>query len=135
MDKSHQVKKNEKLAPIPKNIKKVSDEIWHKILVSIKPINMSIEALLRAAKPIGFDGKNLTLGVFYQFHKDRLEEEAHKRLLEDVVEKIFGLPVRIKCMLTESPQKKIEEKKKEDVVLTESKDEDIIKVAEEIFSN
>lgn len=134
LDSRSQLKKNEKTVPIQKNLKKISDDVWNKILISIKPINMSIEALLRAAKPIGFDGKDLTLGVFYEFHKERLEEEVHKRILEDVVEKIFGLPVRIKCMLTEPPKRKTKEKK-QDVVLTESKDEDIIKVAEEIFSN
>lgn len=133
-EKKPQIKKK-KVKIESRKIKKVSDEVWHKILMTIKPLNMSIEALLRAARPIGFDGKYLTLSVFYQFHKERLEEEVHKRVLEDVAEKIFGLPVRIKCTLAEPPERKVVEKKKEDVVLTESEDKDIIKVAEEIFGN
>ena len=129
------LKKKETKTLLPKSLKKVSDEAWSKILVTIRPLNMSIEALLRAARPIGFDGKHLTLGVFYQFHKERLEEDVHRRILEDVAEKVLGLPVRVKCMLTEPPQRKIKKRQEEEVVLTEGKDEDIIKVAEEIFSN
>lgn len=112
----------------------INDEVWRKILMAVKPINTSIEALLRAAKPIGYDGKNLTLGVFYRFHKERLEDGKNRRILEDVVAQVLGAsPIRVICTLTEPPQKVIEQK--EDTVLTEGGDKDIIKIAEEIFGN
>ena len=121
--------------PAQKMIKEISEEIWRTILTQIKPINTSIEALLRAAKPIGFDGKTLTLGVYYRFHKERLEEGSHRRILEDVVAAVLGVPVRVICTLSEPPQKKVIEEEKSESVLTEGEDKDIIKVAEEIFGN
>ena len=113
----------------------VNDDIWKKILSEIHPINASIEGLLRASKPVGYDGKVLTLGVFYKFHKERLEDVHHKKILEDVVAKVLNSPVRIICILVEPPPKNIIEEAKREPVLTESKDNDIIKAAEEIFGN
>ena len=120
--------------------KNIDDEMWQKILVAIKPLNSSTEALLRAAKPLGFDGDILTVGVFYSFHKEKLEENQHKMLLEDVCRDLLGNPVRISTMLTTPPAKKIIEEASQDVVLTEttpsltnSGNGDIIEAAKEIF--
>jgi len=99
---------------------------WKTILAKIRPINASIEALLRASKPLGYDGKTLTLGVFYKFHKERLEDGHHKKVLEDVIAQVMGSQIKVICMLTEPPVKS-------EAVLTESQDKDIIKAAEEIF--
>ena len=105
-------------------------------MATVKPINTSIEALLRAARPMEYDGKVLTLGVYYRFHKERLEETSHRRILEDVASGVMGAQVRVVCTLTEPPAK-VEPKEvpQEKTVLTEGEDEDIIKIAEEIFGN
>lgn len=116
--------------------KEVNEEVWRTILATVKPINTSIEALLRAARPMDYDGKVLTLGVYYRFHKERLEEGSHRRILEDVVAGIMGAPIRIVCTLTEPPAKpEPKAPPEEKTVLTEGEDEDIIKIAEEIFGN
>ena len=81
--------------------------MWKKILELTRPVNASIEALLRAAKPMGFDGRILTLGVFYRFHKERLEDGHHRRILEDIVATVLGTPARIVCVLTEPPVKEV----------------------------
>lgn len=112
---------------------KISEDVWRRILEATRPRNTSIEALLRAAKPVDFDGRDLTLGVFYRFHKERLEHLPHRQILEEVVAGVIGRPVRIKCTLTEPPKK--EKKEEKEIVLTEGGDEDIIKVAKEIFGN
>jgi len=147
-DNSKKEKKNnsEKKALLPeikkinpplarKNLKEVTDEVWKEILSRVRPINTSIEALLRAARPVNFDGGTLTLDVFYRFHKERLEDGRHRKILEEVVGAVLGAPTRVVCTLAEPPAKKIEEKKEASVVLTEGEDEDIIKVAKEIFEN
>jgi len=123
--------------------KNIDDGVWKDILTKIRPINTSIEALLRAAKPMCFDGKVLTLSVYYRFHKERLEEVHHRKVLEDVVAGVLGNPVRVVCTLTEPPPKTIaaDVSEKQTVpsltpaggVLTEGGDKDIIKIAEEIF--
>ncbi|OGM77100.1 DNA polymerase III, subunit gamma and tau [Candidatus Woesebacteria bacterium RIFOXYA1_FULL_40_18] len=119
--------------------KEITEETWRVILAHVKPINTSIEALLRAAKPVGYDGKILTLGVFYKFHKERLEENNYRRVLEDVATQVLGSSVRIVCTLTEPPPRREPEVKNPpagpEAVLTEGEDKDIIKIAEEIFGN
>lgn len=108
-------------------LSEVTSEVWSAILNKIHPVNASIEALLRAAKPMGYDGKNLTLGVFYKFHKERLEDSRHIKILEEIVAGVLGAPTKVICRLTSAPEQK--------AVLTEGKDPDIIKVAEEIFGS
>lgn len=110
-------------------LSEITEDVWKTILTRVRPINTSIEALLRAARPVSYDGSNLTLGVYYRFHKERLEEVSHRKILEDVLASILGSPVRVICTLTDPPIKK-------DLPtppLTEGKDQDIIKIAEEIF--
>ncbi|TEU02206.1 DNA polymerase III subunit gamma/tau, partial [Candidatus Woesebacteria bacterium] len=121
--------------PARKNLKEVTDEVWKEILSKVRPINTSIEALLRAARPANFDGGTLTLDVFYRFHKERLEDSRHRKILEEVIGAVLGAPIRVVCTLAEPPARKIEKKKEASVVLTEGEDEDIIKVAKEIFEN
>lgn len=118
----------------PKKNLEMNEKVWGEILAQIRPKNMSTEALLRAAKPINLDGNNLILGVFYSFHKEQLENGMHRQILEETIEQVLGQPIRVICRLVEAPPKRNIEKKKE-VVLTESSDEDIIKVAKEIFGS
>jgi DNA polymerase-3 subunit gamma/tau len=118
-----------------KILKDLNEEIWRTILAKIRPVNTSIEALLRASKPLAFDGKVLTLGVFYRFHKERLEEGRNRKILEDVINVVMGTPVRVVCTLTEPPVKKVVEEVHTTTVLTEGEDKDLVKIAEEIFGN
>ena len=130
-----------------------SDEIWLRILAEIRPKNASTEALLRAAKPLGYDGKKLILGVYYSFHKERLEGSPHRDLLESVIQEITGESVRVVCTLTTPPSKKdnggvilVEPEKinggnfpqNNEVIksneLRSGESEDIIDLAKEIFS-
>lgn len=106
----------------------VNDDAWQKILSIVKPINASVEALLRSAKPVAYDGKVLTLGVFYKFHKERLEDAHHRVILETTIAQVLNSPTKVVCTLLDPPIKVIP-------VLTETKDSDIIKAAEELFSN
>ena len=130
-----------------------SDEVWLRILAEIRPKNASTEALLRAAKPLGYDGKKLILGVYYSFHKERLEGSPHRDLLESVIQEITGESVRVVCTLTTPPSKKdnggvilVEPEKinggnfpqNNEVIkskeLRSGESEDIIDLAKEIFS-
>src|SRR3990172_9923037 len=115
----------------------ITDDIWREILIKTRSKSTSTEALLRASKPLTFNGETLTLGVFYSFHKERLEEPFHKRILEDVLTGILDSDVRVICNLASPPERKkeIEAEKKEDINLTEPEDENIIKIAKEIFEN
>lgn len=114
---------------------KFDDTIWKNILLAVHPINVSIEGLLRSSRPIAYDGKSLTLGVFYKFHKERLEDVRHRKILEEVITKILNSPTKIICTLVEPTPSKILEVAAKEPILTESAEPDIIKAAEEIFGN
>jgi len=83
------------LMKVESEISALSSEIWNKILMSIRPINASTEALLRAARPVGISGDVLTLGVFYKFHKEHLESVIHKNILEKTTSEILGKRFRV----------------------------------------
>jgi len=117
------------------NPTQITDDIWKNILSLVKPINASIEALLRSSKPVAYNGKTLTLGVYYKFHKERLEDVRHRKILEEIVTQVLRSPTRVTCTLVEPPPKSIVEEIKVETVLTEGEDKDIIKAAEEIFGN
>ena len=104
---------------------KVMDETtWNKILSNVKPVSASIEGLLRSSKPLEFEGNYLKIGVSYKFHKDKLEETKTKTMLEGVFQKVLEKDIRFECLITEQPK----------VQLTDPKIENIMTVAEEMFS-
>jgi len=136
---SNSIKQETKsVTELVKSVKKttvsVTEEVWKQILAAIRPKNTSTEALLRAARPMNYDGNTLELGVFYRFHKERLEMREHRSLLEDVASEIFGSQVKIVCSLTEQPIKEESEEINTNA-LSEAEDDDIVKVAKEIFGS
>ncbi len=64
---------------------------WKDVLAAVRPMNHSVEALLRSTKPADFDGHTLNLEVFYKFHKDKLETEKCRKIVEDGVASVFGM--------------------------------------------
>ncbi|RLC29915.1 hypothetical protein DRH13_05085, partial [Candidatus Woesebacteria bacterium] len=65
-----------------------------------------------------------------------LEDTHHLRVLEEVVAEVLGCPTKIECLLAEpQPKQVLKVEPKKEVVLTDETDEDIIKVAKEIFGN
>ncbi len=108
----------------------VNIDTWGKILVLMRERNASVEALLRATHPRDFDGKSLTLGVYFQFHKERLEMPGNKILLEEVLGGVFGGTVSVDFVLEEPPPKPEDE-----TSLQQASSPDIINAAKEIFGN
>ncbi len=109
-------------APAAAKAKAGKEEIlsgWPRVLEAVKPVNHSLEALLRATEPAGFQDGFLMIKVFYQFHKDRLEEDRYRSLVEQIASKVLVAPIKIKFFLTAK--------------LTPTGDQDIIKTAEEVF--
>jgi len=127
-------KKLEKATPAPPlsrndKVSSLDDSVWNKLLENIHGKNVGMEALLRAAKPLDFDGKVLSLGVYYQFHKDRLEDIKNTQMVESICKETFGTDsIKVVYELIDKPATK-----KVEPVLTATKDKDIIDAAKEIF--
>ena len=120
---------------------------WPEILAKVKPLNHSVQAFLKATRPLACEDGFLILEVFYKFHKDQLEKEASRRIFEKAATEVLGCPVKLKCSLSEmqkpvKPLPTIEETAPAMVLpkaltadkVAEGKDDDIIKFAEEIFN-
>ncbi|MDD5704264.1 MAG: hypothetical protein PHU23_19700, partial [Dehalococcoidales bacterium] len=71
---------------------------WHHFLMDIKSKNNTIHAFLRVAVPV-FDEKSVTLSFPYKFHKERLEESRNRRLVEEMLLKVYGQPYEVICVL------------------------------------
>jgi len=97
---------------------------WDAILKEIKPLNHSVEGLLKSTKPMEFDGRVVKLEVFYKFHKDKLETEKCRQVVEGTVAKVLGVKnVKLDLVLG----------KKEKSELAGKVEEDIVAAAESIF--
>lgn len=110
----------------------IVEEKWQEILTKIKPKNHSIEALLKASRPIKFQNDLLVLEVFYKFHKERLETPKCRQIIEETVQEVVGIPVRLKCILGE--KKSAVNVSTPAAKVTENSEEEVLKLAEEIFN-
>lgn len=77
---------------------------WQEVLTYVRPKNHSVEALLRATRPKAIDGQVLTVEVFYKFHKDKLETEKCRQLVEEAASEVYQSLVKIKFLLGEKPR-------------------------------
>lgn len=101
-------------------------EKWTEIMKAVRPMNHSVEALLRSTRPMDFDGERLTLEVFYKFHKDKLETEKCRTIVEGAVGSVFGVgPVKLSLKLGDKKNKSSE--------VSGVVEDDIVKAAEAIF--
>lgn len=107
---------------------------WDQVLNGVRPLNHSVQALLRGCRPLGRNGKFLILEAFYKFHKEKLEEQKSRDVLEKVLQDVFGEPMLVKCVLGERLRKK-EETKNTNQVPGEKNEQgdDTLKEAEKIF--
>lgn len=114
---------------------------WGKVLVAVKPFNHSVEAFLRAARPKIVDGKTVVCEVFYPFHKDKLEEERNRRVVEKGLAAVLGVEVEFRCVLSsmkkqtlvignDTPLEAVNQELADEVTKSEDK---IYEVAKEIF--
>jgi len=87
---------------------------WPSLLREVKPMNHSVAAFLRAARPKMIDNGTLVLEVFYSFHKDKLEEDQNRRIVEDGLCKVCGQDLKMRCVLGKEKPAVQENSKKDD---------------------
>lgn len=116
--------------PVPGKEGKELEDSWREIMRLVKQKNHSAEALLRATRPKRLEAGVLEIEVFYQFHKERIEKEPYRSLVEGVAAEVFSGKVRLVCNLSSSGQRAVDL-----VNVTEEVEEDITRLAEEIFAD
>jgi len=109
---------------------------WKKICEGVREKSTTMDTILRSATPISFDGENLKLGLYYRFHKERLETIQSKSMVEEIASQVFGKNIRLECEIIQKNGHVHTIKTtmtKNEQELTNTTDNNIIDAAKEIF--
>ncbi len=80
------------------DVERIAD-LWPRIRQDVKAINRRIEALLSSVDPTAVHGDNIVLVAAYEFHRNRLNADEVRQVVEDVIGRLVGNQVRISCVL------------------------------------
>lgn len=89
-------------AAAPGDVQVTLDDVqrnWAELLAAIRPHSRMVEALLKDCRPVGVQEDAVTLGFFYPFHKQRIEEPKHRALVEKMLQRVLGVRVRVECTM------------------------------------
>ena len=74
-------------------------EHWGELLRVIRPLSRPVEALLNSCEPVSVKGDLVTLGFYHGFHKERMDEEKNRRVVEDALRQTSGRMCRVDTTL------------------------------------
>jgi len=72
---------------------------WADLLAALRRRNLPLEALMRSSTPLAVEGDVVVLGFEFDLHRKRAEEDSNKRDVEDVLTRLAGRPVQVRCEL------------------------------------
>lgn len=75
-------------------------EHWNAILEAVNTENHALHVSLKVGQLVSVENGTLTLGFEYEFYKDRLSDGGNAQVIEQVVEKHFGTPVRLEVVVS-----------------------------------
>lgn len=76
-------------------------DLWPKIRADVKAVNRRIEALLQQVDPAAVNGTQVTLVSPYEFHRNRVNSDDIRRVVEDVISRLVGQSVQVQCLSRE----------------------------------
>ena len=56
---------------------------------------------MRSGRPARIDGEALVIGFEYDFHRGKVAEDSNRRVVEDVLTKLLGRRLQVRCALAE----------------------------------
>jgi DNA polymerase-3 subunit gamma/tau len=71
---------------------------WGRIKADVKAVNRRIEALLQQIDPIAINGNKITLVTPYEFHRNRVNTDEVRAVIEEVIMRHFGTKVTVGCI-------------------------------------
>jgi DNA polymerase-3 subunit gamma/tau len=76
---------------------------WPQVIEFVKAKRMSLSLYLAEAEPAEVEGTVIVLGLpsEFRFHKETLEKELNKQVIEDAFAQALGKKVRVQCVVTE----------------------------------
>jgi DNA polymerase III subunit gamma/tau len=73
-------------------------EGWPRIRADVKAVSRRIEAILQQIDPVSVNGTQLLLVSPYEFHKNRVNTDEVRQIIEDVIERQYRTRVTVQCM-------------------------------------
>jgi len=74
-------------------------ENWGRVLQAIRPRSRVVEALLKSCEPVSAQGNTITVGFYHGFHKDRMNEDKNRVVVEAALAEVAGQPCVVKFVL------------------------------------
>ncbi|MDP9364335.1 MAG: DNA polymerase III subunit gamma/tau [Chloroflexota bacterium] len=74
-------------------------DLWPRVRQDVKAVNRRIEALLSSIDPVAVTGEHITLAAAYEFHRDKLNSDEVRAVVEETIARLVGAPVRVRCLL------------------------------------
>ena len=79
------------------------EKAWPQVIELVKAKRMSLSLYLAEAEPAEVEGSVIVLGLpsEFRFHKETLEKELNKQVIEDAFAQALAIKVRVQCVVTE----------------------------------
>jgi DNA polymerase-3 subunit gamma/tau len=103
---------------------------WEDFLQQMKSKNSSIAALLRSSKPVAGEKGKAKIEVYYQFHREQLQQPKFLKMMEECVHSLLGGKVLFEFTLAQQSQLGARESTLSGKV---NEDDNLIKLAKEIL--
>jgi DNA polymerase-3 subunit gamma/tau len=86
--------------------KEARESLWKQILYKVKERRIPTHALLSQGSLLGIKGNTIFIGYKkgYKFHKERMEEQANREILEAVIKEILQKEMEIQFIFMEDEQ-------------------------------
>jgi DNA polymerase-3 subunit gamma/tau len=73
---------------------------WESVVASMRAKSPSLQAILRSGYLMRAEGGELVVGFLYEFHRNAFSDPKKRKLLEEVVAEVLGVPYRVTCIRT-----------------------------------
>lgn len=84
-------------------------DCWSDFLASLKNENISLELLLRSARPVLANNDHVTIEVFYSFHQEQLQQPKFLSQILKCMHPIAGGDVSLNFVVAKSPKQGVED--------------------------
>lgn len=74
---------------------------WGRIKADVNAVNLRTGALMSEMDPVALDGDRLILTVPYPFHASKMNSEDTRPVVEQVVSRVMGKPLKLECFTLE----------------------------------
>jgi len=74
-------------------------EHWPHFLNALRPQDLKLEALMRACEPVRVETDVIVLSFTHKFHRNKVEEDRQRCLVEEALSALFGQRLRVRCVM------------------------------------